>query len=626
VTSPDLGKSPAAWLAAFGQNDAAAGSGPGVALLEAPVGWTPSVAESGSSRIIFDGVLHNRVELRARFAGHLPNDPSDAGLVGQAYQCWGEDAVPRLKGVFALLIWDAVRELLLCARDPVGMHPLFYAEARRVLLFSPSIETLLAHHNVSAEIDRRYLVDRLTRRWLEREGTCFASVRRLPPGHVMLVSGTGRRAHRYWNPVPPGRSIGWIREDEARERFPMLLEHAVGRCLSSGPAGISLSGGLDSCAVAMVATDLCRREGRPLPWALSLEYPEVGRDDAKMQRDVAEALGVAHLQLPVEDASGPEGTLAAALELTRTTPVPVSTLWRPALMRLALHGWERDCRVILTGHGGDEWLWENPILVADFLSSGDLRGLYRVWRSYSQSYHFSHWDVLRLVLWRSGARYLVHDACRAAAFRVGAGRLVPRRWALPAGMRADLPPWMLPDPALRAQMVQRLEERYPSTGTVARRESYYARDTLRSLDTPDAWFVNEETFLLGRRVGVSIRHPFWDPDLIDLMVKVPLHLRSEGGHAKALVRRPLARRFPHLGFDAQRKTWLGDAFLTVVAGQVGKVRRAVGGIRTLAELGVVDGEQGRILLDDAISGRGPRWTLGWAWEILNLEAWARAHR
>ena len=406
----------------------------------------------------------------------------------------------------------------------------------------------------------------------------------------------------------------------------MLLEQAVGRCLSTGLAGIYLSGGLDSSAVAMVATDVSRREGRPPPWALSFEYPEVGHDEANLQRGLAGALGLAHLQLSFEEASGREGILAAALALTRTTPVPLSVIWRSALMRLALHAREQDCRVILTGDGADEGLWENPILVADFLRSGDLRGLYRLWRSYSQSYHFSHREVLRLVLWRSGARHLLRDSCRAAALRVGARRLVPRRWTIPPTMALDPHPWIAPDPTLRAQMLRRLEERYPGSGIGPQNESYYARDTRRSLDAPEKWFRHEETFLLGRRGGLSIRQPFWDPDLIDLMVRIPFHLRSEGGRAKALVRRPLAKRFPHLGFDGQRKTWLGDIFLTLVAGQAGKVLESMGGVRTLAELGVVDAERVRVLLDDALSGRGPRWSFGFVWEILNLEAWARAHR
>src|SRR5262245_31936303 len=125
-------------------------------------------------------------------------------------------------------------------------------------------------------------------------------------------------------------------------------------------------------------------------------------------------------------------------------------------------------------------------------------------------------------------------------------------------------------------------------------------------------------------MGTPIREPFWDPDLIELLVRVRPRARSAGGLAKALVRRPLARRFPRLGFEAQRKSNLGEAFLSVLAAQAGPARQAMGKLETLAGLGVIDGEQVRVLLDDALAGRSDRTQMAWAWEILNLEAWTRS--
>jgi hypothetical protein len=131
---------------------------------------------------------------------------------------------------------------------------------------------------------------------------------------------------------------------------------------------------------------------------------------------------------------------------------------------------------------------------------------------------------------------------------------------------------------------------------------------------------------MGRRIGVPVREPFWDPDLIDLLVRVRPQARSAGGLSKALVRRPLAKRFPGLGFEQQRKSNLGIALLSVLATQAGPTLRAMGGVRTLVDLGVIDGEQVHVLLEDALAGRSHRDRLGWAWELLNLEAWARAQR
>ena len=162
------------------------------------------------------------------------------------------------------------------------------------------------------------------------------------------------------------------------------------------------------------------------------------------------------MQLPFEDAAGPEGTLGAALAMTRSMPAPLTVIWRPALERLALMGRERGCRVVLAGDGADEWLWENPIIGADLLRSVNLAGLYRLWRIYARSYHFSAREAFRLALWRSAAKPLLRDACYAAAGRLGARRLVRQRWRSSAMRAACSPPWVAADPALRAQIAERL--------------------------------------------------------------------------------------------------------------------------------------------------------------------------
>jgi hypothetical protein len=156
--------------------------------------------------------------------------------------------------------------------------------------------------------------------------------------------------------------------------------------------------------------------------------------------------------------------------------------------------------------------------------------------------------------------------------------------------------------------------------------SYYSRDTRARLDSGERCFRNEENFLVGRRTGVPVREPYWDPDLVDFLVRVGPKARNAGDRAKALVRLPLARRFPELGFEHQRKGWMGSAVLSVLVTQSGAARKAVGNPRVLEELGVVDGRQLDRLLDDALAGKVSRWLLLWAWDVLMLETWARARR
>jgi len=212
VRHPEQGS---AWLAAFREQSSPQGrTGRRLELLESTVDCAASLADSPHCRVIFDGILYNLGELREQFAAHLPSEPTAADLVSQAYRRWGEDAIARLKGTFALIIADRTRDLLLCARDPLGIRPLFYAEVGRVLLLSPAIETLLAHPGVSTELNRACLVDRLTRHWPANDETYYSRVRRVPPGHIMRVSDHDRRVDRYWNPVPVSDPMEWIPDDE----------------------------------------------------------------------------------------------------------------------------------------------------------------------------------------------------------------------------------------------------------------------------------------------------------------------------------------------------------------------------------------------------------------------------
>ncbi|HSP99200.1 MAG TPA: asparagine synthase-related protein, partial [Candidatus Dormibacteraeota bacterium] len=511
----DKGDGSAAWLAAFGESGAAPGQRHReLALLASPPDWTPTLAESPSCRVVFDGVLDNGDELRAQLAEPLAGEPTTAQLVCQAYGRWGEEAIARLKGIFALIVADPARDLLLCARDSLGIRPLFYAEVESTLLLSPAVETLLARPGVSAEINRACLVDRLTRHWPANDETYFTRVRRVPPGHVLRIHGGERRVYRYWNPLPADGAMEWIPDDEAPERFEVLFRQAVARCLGAGPAAIYMSGGLDSSTLAMVAADLGGARDLAPSCALSLVFSGTDRDEAARQRGLASRLGLSQVQLPFEDAVGGAGTLAAALEMTRGLPAPLALVWRPALQRLAMLGRERGCRVVLAGDGADEWLSPNAVMAADLLRSLDIAGLYQLWQLFAGSFHFSRRQALRIVLGHYGVGQLLPDAYYAAANRLGARTVMRQRWHSAAMRAAAAPPWVAPDPALRAAVTERLETSFIRAATGPRPESYYLRDARSRLDTADKWFREEETFLVGRRAGIPIREPFWDPDLI----------------------------------------------------------------------------------------------------------------
>src|SRR3989442_5462200 len=152
-------------------------------------GATHTLASGHGCTVLFDGLLHSRTDWVERFS---VADASDADLVLQAYRQWGEGLLERVKGLFALIVWDAGEDLLLCARDPHGLYPFFYAEQGDDLFLSASVEALVRHPRISASVDRVALADHLCHRWPRLDATYFQAVRRLPGGYALRVRSASR--------------------------------------------------------------------------------------------------------------------------------------------------------------------------------------------------------------------------------------------------------------------------------------------------------------------------------------------------------------------------------------------------------------------------------------------------
>ncbi|MBA3474631.1 MAG: hypothetical protein H0T57_15660 [Rubrobacter sp.] len=577
---------------------------------------SPAIAELASCRVIFDGVLYNRAELSDRFAASLTPTANNADLVLQAYLHWGEDVMHHIKGIFALLIWDERRNVLLCVRDPLGVYPMFYADTGRELLFSTSIEALTRHPRVSDTLNRAALADHLCGRFPKLEETYFEAVNRVPPGHAMKVNGTGgRQEYRYWDPVPDPTEVNWVDEQEI-ERFDELLDQAVDRCLQQGQAGIFLSGGLDSVSVAAVATEISRCNGLPDPLALSLVFPGPEASEEDVQRGVASSLGLPHELVPLGEAVGPRGVLGAAMEMSSGWPVPLLGPWGAGYLHLLSEGKRRGCRVIITGGGGDEWLGVTPLYAADLLRALDVKGLYQLWNSSRSSYVLSQRRVLSNILWRFGARPWLSSTARRILRRTAPETLRRLRRYI---ISRSTPDWVAPDPALRQEIYQRYEQSWSSESEPW---SFYFEELRISLDHPLVSMEMEDHFEEGRRTGARVLMPYFDVDLVDFLYRTPPELLDQGGRSKGLVRQTVARRFPQLGFERQKKNTVPNFFRDMLREEGAPLWQTMGGASALAELDIVDAPALDSAMSELFSGAQPRRAYHIR-DVLLTEAWLR---
>jgi len=614
------------WLASFEER---AGGGaervPKLRLLGRHGHSMPASAADASGRVVFDGVLFNREELRRRLSGPIGAGATDADLVYQAFRRWGEDALHAVRGVFSLILWDATRDLLLCARDALGVYPLFYAVSGSELLLSASIEALAGHPRVPHRVSRMALVKYLGHRSANVEDTFLAGVKRVPPGHALRVTRAGHHVFRYWYPVRPDSEPEWVGED-AFERFNELLGQAVRRCVELGPAAIYLSGGLDSVTVAATATDIARRQGLPIPCALSLVFPHPDCNEESAQRRVAAELGLRQTLVRFDDAVGPRGLLLEALEMSAGWPTPLQNVWNPAYQCLAREAKARGCDVILTGGGGDEWLTVTPVYAADLLRTGSLVELGRFVLNMQRSFQLASLPLFRNLLWTNGARLLLREAYWWALERGAAHRLLrqPSRWMEARRRRrgSATPAWLAPDPELRREMDRQSEVGRQVAGRTRGPGGFYFRELYRALDHPLTTLELEEMFESGRRLGLRVLMPFWDAELVRLLCRVPPRLLNQGGRSKGLVRPMLEQRFPHLDFGTQKKVVSLEFFRSTMLNEGERAWRSMGGVPALAELGIVDavsvGRAVREILDNRRLGEAFR-----IWDVLNLEAWLR---
>lgn len=224
-------------------------------------GHQPMCNEDESVWITFNGEIYNFQELRAELvaAGHHFRSHTDTEVIVHGYEQWGSDVVRRLRGMFALAIWDQRRRRMLLATDHLGKKPLFYAHEGRKFVFASEIKAILKA-GVPAELDPVALHDYLTYLYFPYPSTAFKHVRKMAPGSAMEIDVAPdgelrQRAWKYWDAAETAGSAPQLSEDDMIDRARELMEESVKlRLISDVPLGLFLSGGLDSSAITALAS------------------------------------------------------------------------------------------------------------------------------------------------------------------------------------------------------------------------------------------------------------------------------------------------------------------------------------------------------------------------------------
>jgi asparagine synthase (glutamine-hydrolysing) len=324
-----------------------------LAILDlSPLGHQPMLDADTGNWIVYNGEIYNFRDVRHELeqAGTKFISHSDTEVLLKAYARWGPPCLAKFRGMFAFAIWDARRHQLFAARDPMGIKPLYYAQAGAYFLFASEVRTLLGTGLVPRRLDRAGVLNYLTFGSAYDPLTLVDGVHALPPGHSLTWERGSVTDSLYWDLVDGEESAGAGQTlssgDKARaasDLRPILEESVRMQLVSDVPVGVFLSGGIDSSALVSILS----RSG-VTPSTFSIVFREANFSEAEHSRAVAGKFNTDHHEINVSQTD----VLAAIPDALRAMDLPtmdgINTYFVSRETRAA------GVKVALSGLGGDE--------------------------------------------------------------------------------------------------------------------------------------------------------------------------------------------------------------------------------------------------------------------------------
>lgn len=318
-----------------------------LSIIDLDGGAQPISSERGDVVTVFNGEIYNFRELRKGLesSGHRFRTRTDTEAIVHAYEQWGFAALERFNGMFGLAIWDVEKRLLVLARDPYGVKPLYYYDDGDTVRFGSEIKSIVCDPAVPREVDAAALDLFLSFTFVPSPRTAFRGISKVPPGHALVCGPQGCVLRRFHFAVPDLQR--GLREPEVVAQLQDLIAAAVRRqMVADVPVGALLSGGVDSTTTTTIMTQIAERPIDTFTVGFDGDYD---LNETAYARDTARRLGSNHHEI-----------LVSADEYARFLPLSVWHLEEPVATDSTL-AYYRVCelarqsvKVVLSGQGADE--------------------------------------------------------------------------------------------------------------------------------------------------------------------------------------------------------------------------------------------------------------------------------
>ncbi|EGQ7944378.1 asparagine synthase (glutamine-hydrolyzing) [Vibrio cholerae] len=547
----------------------------------------PMWDSTNSACIVFNGEIYNYKQLRCELEteGVVFSSHGDAEVLLNLYLVYGEHCLDKLSGIFSFAIWDVRYNQLFLARDNYGVKPLYYVESSEGFYFASELKSLLCVKSIKKEINHDSLYRSLVFLWSPGEETLIKGIKKLKPGHFLVVQGRKIvKCQRFWD-WPKYNPDFTATATEHQQRIISALDKAVNEQLVADvKVGSFLSGGLDSSLIVSLATKNSEQSIRcfTIDTGSGQQAKDGFEDDLPYAKRVAEHLKVELDTLKVTpDIAKLLPKMIYHLDELQADPAPISVLL------ICEQAKAQGIKVLLSGAGGDD-----------------------IFTGYRRHYAVTserYWGWLPSPF---------RSALKAATSLLPKDKAVTRRIAK-AFQYADLAAderllsyffWL--DPTIARSLFKHPDQ-------ISDQPFNFIYDEMRQVETKDPvermltleqkYFLVDHNFnytdKMSMAAGVEVRVPFLDKRVVEAASKVPSSLKQEGRVGKVILKKAAERLLPKdiiyrpkSGFGAPLRTWLKND----LAGYVDTLLSE----ETINKRGIFSFEKVQQLLADDRSGKG----------------------
>ena len=500
-----------------------------LSIIDLEGGSQPLYNEDKTLVLLFNGEIYNYRELRQKLleSGHVFVTETDSEVLVHGFEEWGEALLPRLRGMFAFVLWNTVERSLFIARDYFGIKPMHYTLLPNGdLIFASEIKSILRHPGYVKEFNEAALDNYLSFQYSLPGETFFKNIFCLPPAHFLRYKDGRVSEHRYWEPVfHPEEAMSLEEAVDAIDR--VFTDSVEAHRISDVEVGCFLSGGVDS---SYVASYFGGQKAFTVGFDNGAHYNE-----SEFAAELAAEVGIEHYSHVITEEEYWRAVPKVQYYLDQPLADP-SCIALYFVSKLAA----KHVKVVLSGEGADE-----------------LFGGYRI---YHEPYSLAGYQKLPRWLRRAAARVVsVLPDFKGKSFLIRGAKTLEERFIGNAYMFSKKE---------KAQLLKDI----PATDPAEKTAAYYARcqglddvSRMQYLDI-NRWMVGDILLKADRMSmahSLELRVPFLDKEVFAVASRVPVKHRIAEGTTKYAMRLAAKRRMPEastsrpkLGFPVPIRVWL----------------------------------------------------------------------